>query len=141
MKKILLSLSFVVYGAMAIAQSVNQTHPANTGNFNVIQNTSKGEEHINVNYSFSPVTLMNELNLQLSTPDPMILSAKVLNSNSETVLNWTPSKSNIYNQKFDISNLPAGNYHIEIYGPDSKKVKDILFTKQANTTSTSATTR
>lgn len=139
MKKILLSLMFYASGIMAIAQTANQSQQANSGHFEVIQNTSKGEEHFNVNYFLSPATFVNELNMQLSTPDPIILSAKVLNSNSETVFNWTPAKSNLYNLKFDISTLSTGSYRIEVYGPDGKKVKDIPFTKQAS--STTSTTR
>jgi hypothetical protein len=131
MKKILLGLTFICVSIMANAQSAGQSTPTGTGSFDVIRNTSKGEEHINVNYALFPAPFVNILNINFNTPDPMMLSIKLLNSNSELVMNWMPSQAaSRYDHSFDISNLSAGTYKMEIYGPEAKLVKTVTFEKQ-----------
>ena len=61
----------------------------------------------------------------------MMLSVKVLNANSEMVMNWMPPQpASRYDHQFDISNLQAGSYKVEVYGPEGKVVKIVTFEKQ-----------
>ncbi len=135
MKKITLSLVFCTICTLNYAQTARrQSEMPYSGSFYVVANTAKGQEQINVNYSLSTPPFVNSVNMQMNTPDPMMMMVKILNLNSETVMNWMPSqKSNRYGHSFDISNLSAGTYKMEIYGPDSKIAKTINFQKQAET--------
>jgi len=136
MKKILLGLTYICVSLSAIAQSARQTSPQNAGSFDIIKNTAKGEEHINVNYVLQPAPFINYLNLHLDTPEPTMMTVKILNVNSEMVMNWMPAqKSTHYDNGFDISNLSAGTYRMEIYGPEGKVIKTVNFEKQSNTNS------
>ena len=142
MKKILLSLTFISVSIFALAQTARQSGPPDAGSFYVTKSTDKGLERISVTYSLSTAPFVNTLNMYLSIWEPMMLSAQIMNDNSEMVLNWMPSqKSKQYNERFDISNLRTGKYHIELYGPEGNKVYTIDFEKQAaspNPTSSSS---
>ena len=134
MKKLLLSLVFISF-CIAQVSAQKQTNDPNTGHFDVIKNTAKGEEHINVNYVLQPAPFTNVLNLHLNTPDPMGMSVKIVNESGVTVMNWMPEKVNYtYSHLFDISNLKVGKYHVDVYGDDGKKLHSIVFQKQAGGT-------
>lgn len=143
MKKILLSLTFIAVSAMTMAQSVaTQSAPANSGNFFVTKKSDKGQERILVGCTLSTAPFTTSLDMYLVAWEPLMLSVKVMNDNSEMVMNWAPSQLNRqYNQHFDISNLIAGTYHMEIYGPDNKKVYTINFDKLDSSNSIGASSR
>lgn len=136
MKQILLSLTFISVSIMTLAQSARQAPPPNTGNFYVTTTTAKGQERINVGYTLLGAPFTTTVNMHLVVWEPMMLTAKIMNDNSEMVMNWAPSKiDKQYAQQFDISNFRTGKYHIEIYGPDGKKVYTIDFEKQSGASS------
>lgn len=110
------------------------------GSFDVIKNTSKGEEHINVNYVLQPAPFINVLTVDLNTPDPMQLSVEVLNDAGAPVITWKPEQiSYSYEKQIDISNLKAGTYKLVIYGEGNKKLHSVVFPKQNSSTNQSNT--
>jgi hypothetical protein len=113
-----------------IANAQNQTQNPYAGNFEVIKTTSKGQEHINVNYVLQPAPFTKVLVLDMNTPDPMKLSVKIVNSAGAVVANWMPDQVNsTYQKQFDISSFAVGKYSLDIYGDDGKKLKSVAFEK------------
>lgn len=136
MKKLLVVLALSgfftnVANAQTIRQSATDpTHVA--GHFDVIKMTSKGEEHINVNYALFPAPFYDVVKMNLNTPDPMPMSIKIVNANGQTKLTWKPDHvSYRYDQQFNIQALPAGLYHVDIYDADNNKMYSVPFSKEA----------
>lgn len=135
MKKMFMILAMASVSHMAIAQTAlqSETDPGRYwGHFDVIKMTSKGEEHINVNYNLSPKPIGNTLNVNLNTPNPMGLSLKIADAGGHTKYTWKPEQAAAnYNKQFDISDLAAGVYVLNIYDAGNSKVYSVPFTKQA----------
>lgn len=135
MKKLLLVLALStlfanVVGAQARQSATDPTHVA--GHFDVIKMTSKGEEHINVNYALFPAPFFDVVKMNLNTPDPMAMSIKIVNTAGQTKLSWKPEQiSYRYDQQFDINNLSPGLYHMDIFDGDNNKIYSVPFTKEA----------
>lgn len=135
MKKLLLVLALSTLFANAVSAQARQsatdpTHVA--GHFDVIKMTSKGEEHINVNYALFPAPFYDIVKMNLNTPDPMAMSIKIVNMEGQTKLSWKPEQiSYRYDQQFDIHNLSAGLYHMDIFDADNNKIYSVPFTKAA----------
>ena len=134
MKKIFMILAMASVSHMAIAQAAMQSEndPGRYwGHFNVIKMTSKGEEHINVNYNLTPKPIGNTLNVNLNTPNPLALSLKLADAAGHTKYTWKPEQAAAtYNKQFDISGLAAGVYVLNIYDASNEKVYSVPFTKQ-----------
>lgn len=78
-------------------------------------------EHINVNYAISPAPFTNALNLELSTPDPVIFSAYIIDVNGKKLMEWkAKSQSHVHNTQLDISKLASGSYKVNIYWQKSE---------------------
>ncbi|MGN6569048.1 MAG: T9SS type A sorting domain-containing protein [Flavipsychrobacter sp.] len=134
MKKIFLLLALASLGQNVIAQSALQSENDPNrywGHFDVIKMTSKGEEHINVNYNLTPKPVGNTLNVNLNTPNPMALSIKVTDASGRTKLSWKPDQASTdYNKQFNLSNLAGGMYVVNVYDANNNKVYSIPFSKQ-----------
>jgi len=134
MKKIFMILAMASVSHMAIAQAAMQSEndPGRYwGHFDVIKMTSKGEEHINVNYNLTPKPIVNTLNVNLNTPNPLALSLKLADAAGHTKYTWKPEQAAAtYNKQFDISSLAAGVYVLNIYDASNEKVYSVPFTKQ-----------
>lgn len=134
MKKIFLLLAFAGISYNTIAQTALQSENDPNrywGHFDVIKMTSKGEEHINVNYNLTPKPVGNTMNVNLNTPDPMALSLKIADASGRTKLTWKPEQAAAtYNKQFNLSNLAAGMYVVNIYDAENNKVYSIPFNKQ-----------
>ena len=89
-------------------------------------------ETMNVNYSLSPKTPSTTANLMLHTPNPMPLSAKIMDESGKVVLSWSPeTKVYLYQTSLNISSLKVGIYTLNIYmGEDKKSIHQFNFTKQ-----------
>lgn len=130
MKKLFFALALICAGATVYAQSSLQHNDPNAGHFDIVKTTTKGVERINVNYSITAPPIYNTLRLNLNTPDPMAMSAKIVNTGGHTVLTWKPEQANYtYGVDLDIAALKAGKYTIDVYGPDNSKVFSIPFEK------------
>lgn len=99
------------------------------GNFNYALSAT---EQLNVNYSITPKNPTTVAHLMLHTPNPMPLSAKIMNAAGKVVLTWTPdSKVYLYNADLNVSSLEAGTYTVNLYmGSDSKSIHNFSFSKQ-----------
>jgi hypothetical protein len=88
-------------------------------------------ETLNVNYSLSPKNPTTTANLMLHTPDPMPLSAKIMDASGKVVLSWTPTnKVYLYQSSLNTSSLKAGVYSVNLYmGSDKKSIHQFTFTK------------
>ena len=88
-------------------------------------------ETLNVNYSLSPKNPTTTANLMLHTPDPMPLSAKIMDASGKVVLSWTPTnKVYLYQSSLNTSSLKAGVYSVNLYmGTDKKSIHQFTFTK------------
>jgi outer membrane lipoprotein-sorting protein len=88
-------------------------------------------ETLNVNYSLSPKNPTTTANLMLHTPDPMPLSAKVMDASGKVVLSWTPAnKVYLYQATLNVSPLKSGVYSVNLYmGTDKKSIHQFTFTK------------
>jgi hypothetical protein len=88
-------------------------------------------ETLNVNYSLSPKNPSTTANLMLHTPNPMPLSAKIMDQSGKIVLSWTPSsKVYLYQTSLNVSSLKAGVYSVNLYmGEDKKSIHQFTFTK------------
>lgn len=89
-------------------------------------------ESLNVNYSLTPKNPTSTVHLMLHTPDPMPLSAKIMDASGKVVLSWTPeSKVYLYNVDLNISGLTSGKYTVNVFmGTDSKSIHSFSFSKQ-----------
>lgn len=89
-------------------------------------------ETLNVNYSLSPKSPSTTANLMLHTPNPMPLSAKIMDETGKVVLTWKPeTKVYLYQTSLNISSLKVGTYTVNIYmGEDKKSIHQFNFTKQ-----------
>ena len=102
-------------------------------------NKAKGanapQEHINVNYSYSQSTDNNFLDLTLNTSDPTLFSVQVVDGNGKVKANWVSNVRNHNHQpKINISNLSAGDYHLNIFWEKSTSaIKSIPFKRVINT--------
>ena len=88
------------------------------GNFEIEKNNARTgiTEHINVNCVISPAPFKNVLNLELGTADPILFTADIVDPRGNKVIHWVPSeKSHHYKDNIDISQLAAGDYHLNIY--------------------------
>jgi hypothetical protein len=127
MKKFLFVLLFAGGGALssfgqqALSHQPKQNsfNPSVTGgSFDINKNNKQRgiTEHINVNYSIYPVPFTDVLNLALSTANPLLFSADIVDLNGNKVAHWQPSvKKYSYTEAIDISSLAPGNYKINIY--------------------------
>lgn len=89
-----------------------------SGHFEMEKNDPKKgvTEHINVNYSLSPAPFTDVLNMELSTPDPVLFTADIVDPDGRKQYQWKPAAiSYRYNENFDISKLAAGKYKLNIY--------------------------
>lgn len=88
-------------------------------------------ETLNVNYSLSPKNPTTTANLMLHTPDPMPLSAKVMDASGKVVLSWIPAnKVYLYQATLNVSPLKSGVYSVNLYmGTDKKSIHQFTFTK------------
>ena len=78
-------------------------------------------DHINVNYALSPVPFCNVLNLELSTPDPVIFTAAIVDLNDRKLVQWKAEGPDyIHKSRIDISKLEPGNYKVNIYWEKSE---------------------
>ena len=137
MNRILLVLALsALFVNVVNAQSARQsaTDPTRVaGHFDVIKMTSKGEEHINVHYSLYPAPFYDVVKMNLNTPDPMVMSIKIVNTSGQTKLSWKPDHANYrYDQQFDIHALAPGLYHMDIFDGDNNKIYSVPFTKEAS---------
>jgi len=134
MKKIFLLLALASLNYMATAQTARQTEADPTriwGHFDIIKMTSKGEEHINVNYNLTPKPVGNTLNVNLNTPNPLMLSMKVADAAGRTKYSWKPEQAAPnYNKQFDLTTLASGVYVLNVYDGNNNKVYSIPFSKQ-----------
>lgn len=134
MKKIFLLLALASLSNLATGQTARQSEADATriwGHFDVIKMTSKGEEHINVNYNLTPKQIGNTLNVNLNTPNPMLLSLKIADAAGRTKYSWKPEQALAnYNKQFDLTVLTGGVYVLNIYDGDNNKVYSVPFNKQ-----------
>lgn len=78
-------------------------------------------EHINVNYALSPAPFTNLINLELSTPDPVIFRADIVDANGKKLLEWkAKSPSHDHNTQLDINKLAPGRYKVNVYWQKSE---------------------
>jgi len=145
MKKILvvLALSCLFTNINVVnAQTVRQSAIDPTrvdGHFDVIKMTSKGEEHINVNYCLFPAPFFDVVKINLNTPDPMPMSIKIVSANGQTKFAWKPEQvSYRYDQQFNIQSLAPGLYHMDIYDANNNKMYSVPFSKEASTANPAA---
>ena len=102
-------------------------------------NKAKGatapEEHINVNYFYSQSKDNNFLDLTLNTADPTLFSVQVVDENGKVKANWVANaRSHNHQSKINISNLSAGDYHLNIFWEKSTSaIKSIPFKRVINT--------
>jgi len=140
MKKLALIVFACCMYIISHAQNTNQSKDPNSGNFEVLRNSEKGMMHINVNYS---VALANPstLRLYMNTPIAMIFAIKITDAHGNAVINWLAEQADrTCDKSFDITNLKAGKYNLNIYNPDNKKiVRAVSFTK-GQATATNNTT-
>ncbi|MBA3827985.1 MAG: hypothetical protein H0X33_03525 [Taibaiella sp.] len=133
MKQVLLSVALLFSAFCLNAQSARQQSPPNSGSFYISKTTGTVEEHINVNYALYPAPFVNVVKMNLNTPNDMMLSVKIINSNGTQMTAWKPAQANYrYDKEFDISSYPAGKYRIDIYGPANTKVHSVSFDKKAS---------
>lgn len=102
---------------------------------NKAKGTNAPQEHINVNYSYSQSSDNNTLDLTLNTSDPTFFSVQVVDENGVVKANWAAKeRTHIHQPKINISNLPAGNYNLNIFWEKGTSViKSIPFKKVINT--------
>ena len=100
-----------------------------SGNFGYALSAS---ETLNVNYALTPKSPVNTAHLMLHTPNPMPLSAKIMDASGKVVLTWTPeTKVYLYNVDLNVSSLKTGTYTVNLYmGTDSKSIYNFSFNKQ-----------
>lgn len=139
MKKLLFAIVVTLgFGFQSSAQSGTIAKPnadaiANydgvRGNFGYPMSAT---ETLNVNYELTPKYPTTTANLMLHTPDPMPLSAKIMDASGKVVLSWTPStKVYLYNATLNTASLASGIYTVNIYmGTDPKSIHQFTFTKQ-----------
>jgi hypothetical protein len=89
-------------------------------------------ETLNVNYSLTPKNPTTIAQLMLHTPNPMPLSAKIMDASGKVVLTWTPeTKVYLYNVDLNVSSLKSGTYTVNLYmGTDPKSIYNFNFNKQ-----------
>ncbi|MES2477950.1 MAG: hypothetical protein V4561_02610 [Bacteroidota bacterium] len=131
--------------ALVIGCSLNssaQTSTISTQNSDAVKNYDgvrgnfdyalSATERLNVNYSLTPKNPSTVAHLMLHTPDPMPLSAKIMNAAGKVVMTWTPdTKVYLYNADLNIASLEAGTYTVNVYmGSDSKSIHNFSFSKQ-----------
>ena len=138
MKKLLLASSFVLvcnFSASAQSATISKANAdavaavdAVAGSFGYALSVT---ETLNVNYSLSPKNPTTTANLMLHTPDPMPLSAKIMDASGKVVLSWTPTnKVYLYQSSLNTSSLKAGVYSVNLYmGTDKKSIHQFTFTK------------
>lgn len=127
MKKIVTLVFFILPTVSLLAQNNNQTtaganaaslNPSvRAGHFEMEQlNKDRGiTEHVNVNYSLSPVPAGKMLSLELSTAAPTYFSVVVTDMKSREVAHWEPKQeSYVYRAQIDVANIPAGKYNMVI---------------------------
>jgi hypothetical protein len=139
MKNLLLTLLFgfsFSVGATAQSSSVSsqnadavRNYDGIMGHFDYVLNS---RETMNVNYALTPKNLVNTAHLMLHTPDPMPLSAKIMDAAGKVVLTWVPeTKVYLYNTELNIASLASGVYTVHFYmGTDSKSIYNFNFNKQ-----------
>ena len=133
MKKIVLLFIIAVICFFDSTYAQKQSVPPNTGSFYVSQTTSLGKEQINVNYVLQSAPFINSVKLLLNTPNVMMMSVKMYNDAGAQVMSWMPEQANSsYEHEFDISNLKAAKYRMDIYSADNKKLHSISFVKQSS---------
>jgi len=131
MKKALM-LIIAVSLCYCMSSQAQQTSDPNSGHFDIIKNTSKGAEHINVNYVLQPAPFVNTMHMYLNTPNPMKLSVKIVNTAGAVVLNWMPDQVGYsYEHDFDISGLNIARYRMDIYGENNTVVHSVYFNKRS----------
>ena len=125
MKKILLLLSLfsvcVTYGQSASKSNVHYDDSRVIGSFYYNIKGDKVEQHININYVLSPAPFTNTLHFVLGTAEPLAMHANVVNAAGVAVLKWAPAAvSYKYMDQFDISSLPVGKYHMDVFAGNSQ---------------------
>ena len=138
MKKLLSFLSIVLffgYSANAQSATISKANADAINNLDAIVGkfgyALSSTETMNVNYSLSPKNPSTTANLMLHTPNPMPLSAKIMDESGKVVLSWTPdTKVYLYQTSLNISSLKAGIYTVNIFmGTDKKSIHQFNFTK------------
>ena len=131
MKKLALIMFACCLHLCGNAQTNASSAPKYSGNFFVTQNTSKGVQKFSVGYSLTPATLTTQLNLYAQAWEETMLGFKIRNSHNDVVIAWKPEKNTrLFIHEFDISNLAAGSYKLEMYGDGNKLVNTVSFQKQ-----------
>jgi hypothetical protein len=89
-------------------------------------------EHINVNYSLSPAPFTKYLTLELSTAQPTLFTADIVDAKGQKVKHWAPqAKSYFYKDVINISSLAPGNYKVNLYSEISTTlIYSIAFHKE-----------
>jgi hypothetical protein len=138
MKNLLLTLLCgLSFSLESIAQSssvssqnedVVSSYDGITGRFEYPLNAS---ERLNINYTLTPKKPTTVAHLMLHTPDPMPLSAKILDENAQVVLTWTPeTKTYLYQTDLNVSSLPIGSYSVHLFmGTEPKSIYHFSFNK------------
>lgn len=138
MKKLLLISSFVLacsISALAQSATISKANADAISNLDAVAGNFgyalSATETMNVNYSLSPKNPSTTANLMLHTPEPMPLSAKILDATGKVVLSWKPdSKVYLYQTSLNISSLKPGIYSVNIYmGEDKNSIHQFNFTK------------
>jgi len=100
------------------------------GSFEVLKVVSGQTLHYGFNYMLYPKPFNSIINFKLSTANPQVLSGKIIDASGKTVIAWTPGNVGYrYKYTFDVSNLPVGNYHFDIYDDNNNIVYTIPFVK------------
>ena len=130
---LLLGYSFSVSAQSATVSTQNADAVKNydgvMGNFSY---ALSAKESLNVNYSLTPKNPTTVAHLMLHTPDPMPLSAKIMDATGKVVLSWKPEqKVYLYNADLNVSSLTAGTYTVNVFmGTDAKSIHSFNFNKQ-----------
>lgn len=75
----------------------------------------------------SPNPARSSINLQLTNPGIGTLKVRLSDSQGKTIRTWTFSKQQVdWYQTLDVSNLPAGNYFLQVEGTNGKEIKQFL---------------
>ena len=87
-------------------------------------------EHVNVNYSLSPVPFSKVLDLEISTAESTFFSAAIVDAKNKEVVNWVPmQESYVYKTRINIAHIPAGKYQLVIYWENKAGHYSIPFDK------------
>jgi hypothetical protein len=74
------------------------------------------QEHLYVDYTFSPLHPTDKATFMLHTPDPMPFWATVSDASGKVVYTWKPEqKVYLYKTNWDLSKLKSGTYTVNIY--------------------------